>query len=97
VTLSDGTKLSRSLRVLPAATKVGGPRAVPATVTCQNLTLFGNYDQRRHKSRDPRETIHRGARVALYNRIAPGKIFMWDYATNLGGFASERCAKPVTA
>jgi hypothetical protein len=30
--------------------------------------------------------------VALYNVIAPGKIFMWDYATNLGGFASQRCA-----
>jgi hypothetical protein len=30
--------------------------------------------------------------VALFNRIAPGKIFIWDYATNIGGFASESCA-----
>jgi hypothetical protein len=75
------------------ATTVGGPRAVPATVRCQDVTLFGNYDQRRHRSRDPRGTLRRGARVALYNRIAPGKIFMWDYATNLGGFASEACTQ----
>ena len=93
-TLSDGTKLARTVSVIEAAKRVGGPRAVPATITCQDMTLFGNYDQRRHKSRDPRGTIHRGARVAMYNRIGPGKIFMWDYATNLGGFGSERCAQP---
>ena len=96
-TLSDGTKLTRTIAVIEAATRVGGPRAVPATIRCQNLTLYGNYDQRRHRSHDPRGTIHRGARVALFNRIAPGKIFMWDYATNLGGFASERCAQPGSA
>jgi hypothetical protein len=92
VTMSDGTKLSRTLNVLAPATRVGGPRAVPATITCNDVTVFGNYDRRRHKSRDPRGTLERGARVALYNVIAPGKIFMWDYATNLGGFASQRCA-----
>ena len=92
-TLSDGTKLSTSFTAHAPATKVGGPRAVPATIRCQNVTLFGNYDQRRHRSRDPRGTLERGARVALYNRIASGKIFMWDYATNLGGFASEACAQ----
>jgi hypothetical protein len=96
-TLSDGTKLTRTIAVIEAATRVGGPRAVPATITCQDMTLFGNYDQRRHKSLTPRGTLHRGARVALFNRIAPGKIFMWDYATNLGGFASERCAQPGSA
>ncbi len=97
ITLSDGTKLTTTFTVHAPATKVGGPRAVPAAITCQDVTLFGNYDQRRHRSRDPRETIRRGARVALYNRIAPGKIFMWDYATNRGGFASERCAQPGLA
>ena len=96
-TLSDGTTLTRALDVIEPATKVGGPRAVPATIACQDMTLFANYDGRRHKSLDPRETILRGARVGLYNRIAPGKIFMWDYATNLGGFASERCAQPGAA
>jgi hypothetical protein len=96
-TLSDGTKLTRTLNVVSAATKVGGPRAVPATITCNDVSLYGNYDQRRHRSRDPRATVRRGARVALYNRIAPGKIFMWDYATNIGGFASERCAQPNSA
>jgi hypothetical protein len=97
VTLDDGTKLSRTFTAHAPATKVGGPRAVPARITCRDMTLFGNYDQRRHRSRDPRATIHRGEPVALYNRIAPGKIFMWDYATNRGGFASERCAQPGLA
>ena len=36
----------------------------------------------------------RGTKVGVLNRIAPGKIFMWDYATARGGFASERCARP---
>jgi hypothetical protein len=96
-TLGDGTKLTQTVNVIEAARRVGGSRAVPAPITCRDMTLFGNYDQRRHKSLTPRGTIRRGARVALYNRIAPGKIFMWDYATNLGGFGSERCAQPATA
>ena len=94
VTLSDGTKLTQTFTVHAPATKVGGPRAVPATITCQDVTLFGNYDQRHRRSRDPMETARRGAQVALYNVIAPGKIFMWDYATNTGGFASRACANP---
>jgi hypothetical protein len=96
-TLSDGTKLARSFTVHARATKVGGRWAVPATIRCRDVTLFGNYDQRRHRSRDPRGTVQRGARVALYNRIAPGKIFMWDYAANVGGFASEACAQTAAA
>lgn len=94
-TLSDGTRLTRTFTTLAPATKVGGPRAVPATITCQDVTLFGNYDRRRHRSRDAFETMRRGTRVGLYNVIAPGKIFMWDYATNRGGFASQACAKPA--
>ena len=70
---------------------------MPATIRCQDVTLFGNFDRRRRRSLTPVETIRQGARVALYNRIAPGKIFMWDYATNLGGFASEACAQPRAA
>jgi hypothetical protein len=93
-TLDDGTKLTRSLNVIPPATHVGGTRMVPATITCQDVGLYGNYDQRRHHSRDLFETMTRGTRVAMLNRIAPGKIFMWDYATNRGGFASEACAQP---
>jgi hypothetical protein len=96
-TLSDGTKLSTSFAVHAPATKVGGPHAGPATIRCHDVTLFGNYDQRRHRSRDPRGTLKRGDRVALYNRIAPGKIFMWNYATNVGGFASEACAQAAAS
>jgi hypothetical protein len=96
-TLADGTKLTATLRILAPARRVGGAFAVPATIRCQDVTLFGNYDRRRRRSLDPVETAQRGARVALYNRIGPGKIFMWDYATNRGGFALERCAKPNAA
>ena len=97
-TLDDGTKLTSMLRILAPATRVGGRFAVAATIRCQDMTLFGNFDRRRHRSLTPLETtIRQGARVALYNRIAPGKIFMWDYATNRGGFASEACAQPGAA
>jgi hypothetical protein len=94
VTLDDGTKLTRTFTAHRPATRVGGRLAVPATISCADVTLFGNYDRRRQRSRDPRGTVLRGAQVALYNRIGPGRIFMWDYATNVGGFASERCATP---
>ncbi len=94
LTLDDGTTLTRTFTAHRPATRVGGRLAVPATIRCADVTLFGNYDRRRGRSRDPQATLRRGARVALYNRIAPGKIFMWDYATNEGGFASERCATP---
>jgi hypothetical protein len=93
-TLDDGTMLTRRLRVLPAATKEGGSIAVPATIRCQDVTLFGNYDRRRHRYNTRRAMIKRGAGVALYNRLAPDVIFMWDYATNQSGFGSERCAQP---
>ena len=94
VTLADGRTLTRTFTAHLPATRVGGRLAVPATITCADVTLFGNYDRRRGRSFTPRGTLSRGARVALYNVIGPGKIFMWDYATNLGGFASQRCATP---
>ena len=96
-TLSDGTRFTQMFTTHAPATKVGGPRAVPATITCQDVTLFGNYNQRRHRSADPMEVARRGTQVGLYNFIAPGKIFMWDYATNKGGFASRACAKTAGA
>jgi hypothetical protein len=96
-TLGDGTKLTRSFRVHAPATKVGGRFAVPATIHCQDVTIFGNYDRRHHRSLDRRGTVRTGARVALYNRIGPDRIFMWDYATNLGGFGSESCATTASA
>lgn len=92
-TLDDGTRLTRTLRIHAPATKVDGPRAVPATITCRDVTLFGNYDRRAHRSHDPRGTIRAGAQVGLFNVIGADKIFMWDYATNLGGFGTEHCAR----
>ena len=96
-TLSDGRKLTRAFTIHAPATKVGGPIAVPATIRCVDMNLYANYNARRHRSIGVRGTVHRGDRVALYNRIAPGKIFMWDYATNLGGFGSESCAQTGAA
>jgi hypothetical protein len=96
-TLSDGRTLTRTFTIHAPATKVGGPRAVPATIRCVDMNLYANYDARRHRSISVRGTVHRGDRVALYNRIAPGKIFMWDYSTNLGGFGSESCAQTAAS
>jgi hypothetical protein len=93
VTLSDQSTLTTTIDVLPPATRFGGPRMVPATITCAKVGLYGNYDRRRHRSLDRQETMVRGTKVGVLNRIAPGKIFMWDYATAKAGFASERCAK----
>jgi len=39
VTLDDGNELRHSVEVLPAATHVGGPRAVPARIACDRVTL----------------------------------------------------------
>ena len=52
-TLDDGTTLRRTFIAHRAATRVGGRLAVPATITCADVTLFGNYDRRRQRSLDP--------------------------------------------
>ncbi len=93
VTLSDQSTLTKTLDVLPPATRFGGTRMVPSTITCAKVGLYGNYDRRRHRSLDLQETMVRGTKVGVLNRIAPGKVFMWDYATAKAGFASERCAQ----
>lgn len=90
--LSDGTLLRHSVRVITAATKVGGPRAVPARIDCTDAHLFGNVDTHSGHLRDRRATVRRNDRVALYNRLGPGNIFTWSYAQNTGGFMREDCA-----
>jgi hypothetical protein len=94
VTLSDASTLTTTIRVLAPATRFARRHMVPAHIVCRDAGLYGNYDRRRHRSRDLVERMPRGTRVGVLNRIAPGKIFMWDYATARGGFASERCAEP---
>ena len=94
VTLSDASTLTRTVRILPPATRFGRSHMVPARIRCDSVGLYGNYDRRRHRSRDLIATMPRGTRVGVLNRIAPGKIFMWDYARAKGGFATERCAAP---
>jgi hypothetical protein len=94
VTLSDASTLTRSIRVGPPATRFNGPKMVPSHIVCDSVGLYGNYDRRRKRSVGLQETMRRGTQVGVLNRIAPGKIFMWDYATAKAGFASERCARP---
>jgi hypothetical protein len=94
VTLSDASTLTTTIDVRPPARRFGGRSMVPAHITCADAGLYGNYDRRTRRSHDLVETLHRGTRVGVLNRIAPGKIFMWDYATAHGGFAAERCAEP---
>ena len=67
-TLADGTKFSQTFTVLAPATKVGGSRAVPATITCQDVTLFGNYDRRTALARSVRgrEEGHPGRPLQLH-------------------------------
>ena len=93
--LSDGTLLRHEARIVRAATHVDARplRAVSATVTCQDATLFGNLDRSTDHLRDPGGTVRRGDRVALYNRLGPRAIFTWDYRTNRAGFALASCAK----
>jgi hypothetical protein len=93
VTLSDASTLTKTIRILPPATRFGRTHMVPAHIACRSVGLYGNYDRRRHRSLDLLERMPRGTRVGVLNRIAPGKIFMWDYATNKGGFATRACAQ----
>jgi hypothetical protein len=94
VTLSDASTLTTSFRVGAPATRFNGPKMAPSHIVCDSVGLFGNYDRKHHRSVDLEETMTRGTKVGVLNRIAPGKIFMWDYATAKAGFASERCAQP---
>jgi hypothetical protein len=94
VTLSDASTLTRTIRVGRPATRFGARTMVPARIVCADVGLYGNYDRRRRRSVTLLKRMPRGTRVGVLNRIAPGKIFMWDYRTARGGFASERCAEP---
>jgi hypothetical protein len=94
VTLSDASTLTKTIDVRAPATRFGGRYMVPSRIVCNDVGLYGNYDRRTRRSRDLVERMPRGTRVGVLNRIAPGKIFMWDYATARAGFASERCAQP---
>jgi hypothetical protein len=57
-TLADGPTLTRTFTAHRPATRVGGRLAVPATVRCADVTLFGNYDRRAGRSLTPRATLN---------------------------------------
>jgi hypothetical protein len=97
VSFSKRSPYVLQVKVLPAATKVGGDQgglAVPATVTCPSVSLYGSVAGVNGKKEKPMATLPMGTKVALYNEIAPGAITMIDYATGTVGFGEQKCATP---
>jgi hypothetical protein len=87
VTTKSGATATKSIRVLPAAKKLGGNPAIPGHVTCHDLPLFGSP---RVKAGRQLGMAGLGDNVALYNRVDGGR-FVWVYATNQNGFADAKC------
>jgi hypothetical protein len=81
------------VRVLAAATRVGGSVAVPATITCPSVKLYGSVGGEEKQTEKPMATVVQGEKVALYNVITHGVITMVDYATGQVGFGEQNCAK----
>lgn len=95
LTLPDGTRLSRTIRVSPRFTKVGGhggSDAAPGHVTCSKLTLYGNTGT--SGLHDKITTLDSGEAVAIYNKVGSNAIFVWHYADNKNGFADPGCVRP---
>lgn len=81
------------VRVVAAATRVNGSVAVPATITCSSVKLYGSVGGEQKHTEKPIATVVQGEPVALYNVIAHGVITMVDYATGQVGFGEQKCAK----
>ncbi len=97
VSFSKRAPYALNVKVLAAATKVGGNGgglAVPSTVTCPTVSIYGTVAGLRSKSEKPLETLSMGTKVALYNVISPGVITMINYASGRVGFGEQRCATP---
>ncbi len=85
---------STSLHRRPAS---AGRAWSPSTITCAKVGLYGNYDRRRHRSLDLRETMPaaRGSASSTGSRRARSSC-----GTTRGreaGFASERCARRTSS
>jgi len=94
VTLSDASTLTRSVRIGRPARRFGGRTMAPARITCARAGLYRDYDRRRRRSTGLIRRLPRGTRVGVSDRVAPGRVFTWHYATAQGGVALERCARP---
>jgi hypothetical protein len=94
VTFADGQTATTQIHVARAATKVGGPTAVPGHAACDRVEIYGNYDPRTRRFHDRRTSVKRDRNLALYNRIGADALFVWDYKTDFGGFVRRTCAKP---
>jgi hypothetical protein len=97
VTLADGTKLHKTLKVSAAFKHrggLGGSNAAPGHVTCRTLSIWGNVPQHgaKHNPRDRVTTLKAGAQVAQYNRIGDYVVY-WEYATNKAGFGRVGCVQ----
>jgi hypothetical protein len=97
VSFSKRASYVLKVKVLPAATKVGGNDgglAVPATITCPSVSLYDSAQGAKTKNEKPAATLAEGTKVALYNTIAANTITMVDYATGSTGFGEQQCATP---
>jgi hypothetical protein len=86
VTTKGGATATKSIRVLPAAKKLGGNPAIPGHIICHDAALFGNPDLKGRRM----GLAGLGDNIALYNRLGAGR-FVWVYATNQNGFADAKC------
>jgi hypothetical protein len=93
-TFADGQTATTQIHVARAATKVGGPVAVPGHAACDRVQLYGNYDPRTRRFRDRLTSVRRDTDLALYNRVGADALFVWDYKADTGGFVRRACAKP---
>ena len=95
VTLADGTKLHKALRVAAAFRHrggLGGSNAAPGHVTCSSLAIWANVPRKGHRLPASQRvtTLQTGAQVAQYNRIGDYVVY-WEYATNKAGFGRVGC------
>jgi hypothetical protein len=92
-TLADDSSLTARARVVRARTRYDGQVGVPGVTTCDPTRLYGSYDTRRRQFRAPQAAVAKGKPVGRYNRLGRDAVFLWDYATNHGGFGRVSCVR----
>jgi hypothetical protein len=96
VRLSNGTSISRTLRIGAAATTIassasGQVTAVPVPVTCATPLLADA-----NTSSPSLGTLANGQFVAAYYRAGSSLTQVWSYASQRAGFMSSSCVGQPT-
>jgi hypothetical protein len=96
VRLSNGTSISKTLRIGTAATTIassasGRVTAVPVALTCSTPLLADAST-----SSPTLGTLPSGQFVAAYYRAANSLTQVWSYASQRAGFVSSSCVGPPT-